>query len=182
MLEMSLVLALIVIVASITYPSVDSFYRGLRVRAGADAIRAACTLARVHAMDEGRPYRVAILPGKGNYRVAPDGPEHWSGGSKNQTDGDTAHAIMIHEEALPSGVIFVTDPKDQAHPDGKSAEEVGSVDPAHWSTLATLAPDGTAEHDKEFTLRYQGTAPITLQLRALTGIVSIRQPGTEDNR
>ena len=65
LLEILLVMAVIVIIAAISFPSLEAMYGQTRVNAGGDSIRAALATARAHAVEEGIPYRVAIVPGKG---------------------------------------------------------------------------------------------------------------------
>src|SRR5262252_3738325 len=80
LLEMILVLTIVVILLSLAYPSFTSMQRQYRLEGAADAAKAGMASARAQAIEEGRPYRFAIVPGKGNFRVAPDSPAYWSGG------------------------------------------------------------------------------------------------------
>ena len=84
LLEILLVLALLVVLGALAFPSVEAMYGGIRLRAGADALGAALTNARAHAMDEGRNYRVAVLVGQGNFRVAPEGGGYWGNGTPSR--------------------------------------------------------------------------------------------------
>src|SRR5436305_1968804 len=79
LLELILVMAVIVALAAITYPSFEPMYRQFRMSAAADQLKAGLLHARAQAVEEGRPYAFAMLPGKGNFRVAPDGQQFWSG-------------------------------------------------------------------------------------------------------
>ncbi|TMQ33677.1 MAG: prepilin-type N-terminal cleavage/methylation domain-containing protein [Planctomycetota bacterium] len=77
--EVVLVLALLVLLAAITYPSLDAMYGDSKVTAAGDMVRGAWAEAQARAMDEGRAYRFAVIPNQGNYRVAPDSADFWSG-------------------------------------------------------------------------------------------------------
>jgi prepilin-type N-terminal cleavage/methylation domain-containing protein len=171
--EMVLVLAVLVVLAAVTYPAFDAMYGGYRVTGAADVIRAAWASARAHALDEGRPYRFAVVPGKGNYRIAPDSPEFWTGNGPQQ---DGPNPAFVLEEALQK-VRFV-------HPDalrdggtelsGDASLPVGSIDPGMWSLVATFMPDGSAREDIEIVLHGRGARPLLLKLRGLTGVVTTK--------
>src|SRR5438874_4807621 len=104
LLELMLVLAIIVVMAAIAYPSATAMYGHLRLSQAADAVRAAWAEARAHAIDEGRPYRFAIIPDQGNYRVAPDSPEFWGSSSQEQASADAINPPFFLNEALPKGL------------------------------------------------------------------------------
>ena len=63
--ELVMVLAVLVVLAAVLYPLFDGLYAEMRVSQAADQVRAGWAEARAHAMNEGRPYRFAILPGQG---------------------------------------------------------------------------------------------------------------------
>ena len=73
LLELVLVMTILVMLAAISYPSIDAMYGSYRVQAATDQVRAAWAEARTHAANEGRPYRFSIVPNKRNFRVAPVG-------------------------------------------------------------------------------------------------------------
>src|SRR5437764_12475102 len=104
LLEVALVLAVILVLAAIAVPSLESMYGDVKLTAATDMIRARCADARARAIEEGRAYRFAIMPGQGNFRVAPDTADYWSGGSGGGT-GDTTQALVIEEE-LDEGITF----------------------------------------------------------------------------
>jgi|SRR5262245_13053303 len=160
--EICLVLAILVVLAAIAYPSIESLRADFRVTAAGDATRAAWAQARAHAMNEGRPYRFAIVPNKGNYRVAPA--------------GDSESSSPVIEDVLPEGVPFSTveairsGALDRA---GDVALPVGTVSPEMWVTVATFFPDGTArgmdDDDVTVTFYVPGARPLQVKLRGLTG-------------
>jgi prepilin-type N-terminal cleavage/methylation domain-containing protein len=176
LLEMTLVMALIVILASLSYPAIGAMYAETRLQAGSDAVRAAWAEAQGHAVEEGRAYRFAIVPGKGNYRVAPDASEFWSG------DGaayDPENPSYILEDSLPKGMMFPDSggrPMDVLVDDYSDTpadkEKVGT---GQWVTYATFLPDGTSVEDVDLPLEYTGCRPLTLHLRSLTGTVTVQR-------
>src|SRR5947199_3954516 len=90
LLEVSLVAVLILMLAMIAYPSIESIYGGVRLTAAADLIRARWADARAHAVDEVKPYRFAIIADTGRFRVAPDTTDHWDRGGLPPDDFDDA--------------------------------------------------------------------------------------------
>jgi prepilin-type N-terminal cleavage/methylation domain-containing protein len=173
LLEVVLVMAIIIIFAAISYPAIDAMYAGARVEGASDAVRAAWADAAGHAVNEGRAYRFAIVPGKGNLRVAPDGAEFWNG-EGGTANADPDNPAYILQSSLPKGMVFPDESgnvpqvavNDSSLPDDNVP--VGS-----WVTWVTFLPDGTAQDDAEVFLQYPGTRPITLRLRALTGTTTV---------
>jgi hypothetical protein len=159
-------------------PSLNTMFAEYRLTAAADAIRAGWETARTQAMNEGQPYRFAVVPDKGNYRIAPDSPEFWStGGSTTGAEGSPR--AFERNGTLPRGVRF-RNPDGlgaiggTAEGSGDSALELDAVSPDQWSTVATFLPDGTTREDVTIVLDCEGTRPIVIQLRSLTGTVKVR--------
>jgi type II secretory pathway pseudopilin PulG len=176
LLELVLVMAIMVMFAALSFPTIQSMYADSKLQSGSDAVRAAWAEAQAHAINEGRPYRFAILPGKGNYRVAPDSAEFWNGdgGGGEGTDSDNPPYML--ENTLPKGIVF---PDGNGHvPDGlvnegdQSEEKVAA---GQWVTSAIFLPDGTAQDDVDVLLQYPGCRSLTLQLRALTGTTTVQR-------
>lgn len=158
LLEMLLVLALLVILGALAYPSVDGMYSGIRLKAGADNLRSALAQARAHAMDEGCSYRFGVVAGQGNYRVAPEGADYWGDGAP-AAPADPDNPPLVLEDKLPKGIVFTLD-------------DLGGGG-GGWVPVVTFLPDGTATDDRQFTLRLPGCRPVIVRLRALTGTVTL---------
>jgi hypothetical protein len=168
-----LVLALLVILAAIAYPSLDTLLGTFRMNAAADMIRAQWADSRAYAMNEGQAYRFAVVSGKGNFRVAPDNPDYWSG--NDPAAPDPTNPPLVVDDALPRGVRFATPDNYQTTMDsGDSAMPVGTVDPNSWTTIVTFLPDGTTKEDVEIVFTGNGARPLDIKLRALTGAVTVR--------
>jgi Tfp pilus assembly protein FimT len=166
-------MALLVILAAVVYPSFDSMVSSYRVQAASDMVRAAWASARARAMDEGRPYRFGVVPGKGNYRVAPDSPSYWGGSGSGSDSTDNADDALVLEEALPKGVRFTTaDSMQQVDQSGDSSLPTDSANPSMYTTAAVFLPDGTARDDVEIIFQAKGTRPLFLRLRGFTGVVT----------
>src|SRR5262249_6934381 len=172
--EMVLILAVLVVLAAIVYPSLDGMFGDYRITAAADQVRAAWAEAQAHAMDEGRPYRFAVIPGKGNYRIAPDSGEFWAGGNSPSDNSGTPPFVL--ESALPKGVRFAAgEGPDSRAIDlgGDSAAPAGSLDPSAYSTMTVFLPDGSASDDVRVAFSAKGGKPVVLKLRGLTGVVTM---------
>jgi prepilin-type N-terminal cleavage/methylation domain-containing protein len=179
LLELMLVMALLVILGALCFPTLESMYGHFRVTAAADEVRTAWAQARAQAMNDGTPYRFSVVWNKGNYRIAPDTGDFWGGNGAAPAATDPANPALVMEAALPKGVRF-TSPKQ---PGGGSLDQGGdsalppdSVDPGSWATAVTFLPDGTAREDVEMVFRTAGASPVVLKLRGLTGVVTTGNP------
>jgi prepilin-type N-terminal cleavage/methylation domain-containing protein len=174
--ELVLVLALLVILASLAVPSLDAMLGTYRVTAAGDAVRGAWAQAQAHAMNDGRPYRFSVVPHKGNYRIAPDAAAFWSG-TGGSSAADQASPPWILEDALPKGVRF-NDPHAPAAASSEGGNDTllppGSTDPGAYVTAVVFLPDGSARDDRELVFGTRGARSLVLKLRALTGVVTTR--------
>lgn len=175
LLELVLVLALLVVVAALIIPSAESMHGQFRLTQGTDSIRAAWASARAYAMEEGRPYRFAIIPNQGNYRVAPDSPEFWAGGGQPQGPNDSPNPPLVLSKSLPKGLRFSAPDAPAAPVQGtESSLPPDSINPEMWSSRTIFLPDGTASEDVEIVFGASGTMGKVMKLRALTGAVSVK--------
>jgi prepilin-type N-terminal cleavage/methylation domain-containing protein len=172
LVEITLVLALIVILGAIGYPSIDAMYAGVKVEAATDAVRGAWSEAQAHAINEGRPYRFAVVPGKGNFRVAPDSEEYWGGSTPAYNPDDPA---IVNEGTLPTGIPFAMGGSGPPAASNDTVLSPGSVSPGQWVTAAIFLPDGTAQDDVDLPLELAGARPAIVHLRALTGVVTVER-------
>lgn len=177
LLELMLVMAILVVMAAIAYPTAESMYGHLRLSQAADAVRGAWAQARARAIEEGRPYRFAIVPNQGNFRIAPDSPEFWGSSGPTQGAGDPANGPLLLNETLPKGLRFSAPdaPAASGPAQGESSLPKDGVSPDLWSTRTIFLPDGTASQDVEIVFGASGTMGLVMKLRALTGAVTVRQ-------
>jgi prepilin-type N-terminal cleavage/methylation domain-containing protein len=161
LIEVLLVMALLLALGAIAYPTLSAMYGDVRVKAAADEVRAAWTEARARAIEDGRAYRFAVEPGTGKFRVAPDSGEFWDGGSGGASDENSAPP-HVQDDELPNGIVFEASadlPSDGA-----------------WTTVAVFNPDGSCQADTEITLREDdGSTPVVVRVRAMTGAISVRK-------
>lgn len=182
--EVILVLVLLATVAILAFPQLDNMGGPFRLTQAADMVRARWAQARAQAINEGRAYRFALVSGKGNFRIAPDSPDYWSGGEPPADPGSSTPPLVL-EETLPKGVRFVPIEDFQgssAGPAGDAGVPSSGDDHGPWSNAVTFLPDGTASEDKELVFTTTGAQPIVVKLRALTGAATVRKLATDANR
>lgn len=166
--ELCLVMAILVVLAAVAFPVFDAWQGEFRVEAAADSVRAAWARARSAAIDQGTAYRFGIVPGTGNYRIAPDSASSWAGGDAPPAPEGQSPPVVV-EDVLPKGVRLTTSDA----PDVAAADRpAGAVDPSQWVTAAVFLPDGTARDDVRLTLAASGARPLVLKLRGMTGAMT----------
>ena len=171
--EVVLVGAVLTILAAVSYPTLKNMYGYHKLNGAVDSVRAAWAEARSRAIDEGRPYRFSVEPNGSHYRVAPDEDDYWSGGSGPANDPNGKALVL--EKALPGGVRFALG--DEAPAADDAAPDNGKEDckaSGNWSTGAVFLPNGTARDDVKITFQVRGVRPTAIQLRGLTGNVSVQ--------
>ncbi len=159
-LEVLLVLAILIVIMAVAYPTLDGMYGDARVQAAADDVRGAWAEARVRAIDTGIPYRFAVKPNQEKYRVAPDSSEFWGGSDDSDADGRIDDGQTI-TGSLPKNIVFTLD---------TDAPDSGGG----WRTVATFLPDGTSKDDARVVLRADGCQPLVVSVRSLTGITRVQ--------
>jgi prepilin-type N-terminal cleavage/methylation domain-containing protein len=184
--EVILVLVILLVLGAVAVSSMDSTFAHYKVTAAADMVRGAWAEAQSHAINEGRPYRFAIVPNKGNFRVAPDGAGFWAGGSGTAQQDDPSNPAFVREGALPKGVRFSINsaqPADSFDQGGDSSAPLESTDISQWSTVATFLPNGSAVEDLvEISFGARAAKSIVLRLRGITGVVTMKSPESGGNR
>ncbi len=175
--ELVLVLAILVILATLAVPSYQNAMSSMRMTESADTLRTAWATARAHAINESRPYRFAYVPNQGNYRIAPDSADFW-GGSGAAQEYDPENPSYVEEQTLPKGVRFSSADAIQSvqgndYGSGDTSLPIGSIQPSQWTTAVVFQPDGSAE-DVEVIFTATGNAPLSVKLRGLTGAVTVK--------
>ena len=169
LLELLLVMAVLVMLGAVFYPSIESSYGYFKVTGAADAVKGAWAQARSRAIQDSMPYRFAVVPGSARFRVAPDKPEFWAGNPPDQQDSDNPPLIL--EGKLPGGIVFALNGSAPSSGGSTKDDEADKapVDPSAYVAVAVFLTDGTAREDAVIPLEVAGVKPIKLRLRALTG-------------
>ncbi|MBI3410663.1 MAG: prepilin-type N-terminal cleavage/methylation domain-containing protein [Planctomycetes bacterium] len=158
--ELVLVLALVVVAASLAFPIADSLLNPNRVNAASDCIRAQWAEMRGRAMSEGRAYRCMAIDKGGKFRIEPDDAD----------PGATSSDGWVFEGELPEDVVMVKD-------EGTLMAATAPLIPgSEYELVAVYLPDGTARNDVLLSFGLPGLRPLTLQIRSLTGAVSFYDP------
>jgi Tfp pilus assembly protein FimT len=174
--EVMVVMAILVVISALSFPSLASMYGSYKMNGSVDAVRAAWADARARAIEEGRPYRFAVEPDGSSYRVAPDNDDYWQAGT-NGPDNDPNGKGLILEHSLPSGVRFSVNGESVAElPNEPDNDIIGEkeVTTSNWSPAVIFLPDGTAREDVRIVFRVRGVRSTSLQLRGLTGNVTVQ--------
>src|SRR5438270_551029 len=138
LIELIIVVAIMVIAAGIAVPIIRSVLSDTRQSSSGDAVRAQLAETRARAMDEGRPWRLAYLPGTGFYQYAPEDAD-WS---QVQTYPDLK--VDLVRDSLPEGIIF-----------GATQQEIlngGGAAGSKWITIAVYLPAGNARPPEDPTM------------------------------
>lgn len=166
LLELLVVLALLIILATVTIPTFSGIRGNADQKAAADQVRGRIADARGLAMQEGVPYRLAVHQDGSRLRLAPDVPEF---GQLPTSAVVTSSATAI-EVALTNATVKVV--ADTASGDQRTADGSG------WITVGTFLPDGTCrEDDSLIEVRETGfETPIRIRLRGVTGSARVLRP------
>jgi len=162
LIEIVLVVVIIMIVTGLTIPVIRSMLIDSRSTAAGDMIRARLADARSRAMEDGRPWRVAYLPGSGVIQFAPEESQEWQQMAQQPTE-----QVDLMRDVLPTDIVF-----------GKTMEEIsgntGDASPGNsWETLAVYLPAGDAREDHVAYFGKTGYLPRRVLLRGLTGAVTL---------
>lgn len=173
LLELIVVLGIILIASAMTIPTIQSYSGSHRLTAGVDSVRGAMADARARAIEQGRPYRLAVDPRGTAYRVAPDQPEYWDG--SNGPSDDPNGRGMVLEKSLPGGVWFTVNGQGVPEPPASDSLQEKVPSGVEWQPVAVFLPTGTAREDAVLRFQVRGCKPSTLRLRGLTGSVTVQK-------
>ncbi len=173
-------LAVILVVASLTLPALDRPFAKSKVRDAAKQLRVALARARLEAIRTGAPQRFRYQPGTGIYEIstnstaegggfAPVAPEDTidpasASGDTAPMDG-TADASAARY-ALPEGIVFFDPLAPEAPP--LEADTVPSETAESWSAPIVFYPNGRSFNA---VVRLHGNYNyyVDVMLRGLTG-------------
>lgn len=152
LLEIILVVAIVVVLVSVTYPTLNVMYEQQKLSSAADSYRAALLTARSRTIEEGQPYRVAIIPGMGNFRVAPDSDPSWGGGGTGSAGTNAGIQPYIFEGTLSKGIsLSLASAPQRPQATGDTVLPLNTATGSQWTTTAVLLPDGRARTDVSIT-------------------------------
>ena len=154
-MESMAVLAVLLIIAAVTFPT----FRGLKgnsdQKAAADVVRGRIADARGMAMEYGQPYRLAISADGTRIRLAPDVPE-FADLPAADTPGGAVTCLESRLDKATAGLVASDD-------DAPGAE-------GEWLTVGTFLPDGTCREVGSVVAVHEANfPPIRIQLRGVSG-------------
>lgn len=194
LVEILLVLAVLVVFAGMTVPSVMRMFSQQKITGSAERVREAIASARFRAIESGIIYQFCCEANGQRYVVVPFEPDH-----VNSSSGQSGPVTLLSRASgnLPKGLVFsstviktmssssmsnsTTSPAISA-PSHKLAP--GSLDGlpkasdlagANWSIPILFNPEGSANADIEITISDAASQHVKLHVRAFTGAVSMER-------
>ncbi len=194
LLEVLLTLSLLVVLASLTWPSLGRPMAAQRLRESADQVRVELVRARVHAMSTGQPHVFRYAANGNAYAVemqnteddGSDTASNASGDGKStataNTGGDLESGRETRQRRLVERVRFVSDQTSSpsASQPAATSAQASAVDDADLSQAIVFYPDGTCS-DANLRLENEYNQTIDLSLRGLTGVVLVSQVGSGES-
>jgi len=176
--ELVLVMAIMLILAALVAPMIfDAMYTGAKVNAAADVVRTRWLECQTHAVEEQQPYRFAVIPNTGKFKIEPwpqanGGDQGGSGMPSDPGSSDSSKKGVTIEDRLPQGIRFGT--KDA--PVNIHGDESENGD---YVTVAIFMIDGLAQDDVEISFGGPGVATVTIRLEAASGTSHVVQSNNQ---
>jgi Tfp pilus assembly protein FimT len=173
--ELLIVATLLVLIASLTVPSLIGALSDARLDASSDMIRARMADARSMAMEKGCAVRFGFSPGTGQFQIAADDSPLWGTFQTSDAVEDDEH---MRGELLQD-VIFGTDVNSISNATSATPSnnwQLGGIFLPDGTGRASVNPDGTTVDDVTFYFGRVGFSPMAVQFRGLTGAVRIFDP------
>jgi type II secretory pathway pseudopilin PulG len=176
LLEITLTLALLVLIVSLVWPALEAPFAAQRLKAAADQLRADFTQARTAAMNSGRTQLLSFDAATGTYAVVPVDDGAASDPFSPPSDVVSVAPGQIAGRPLPEGVTFhEVAALDDVTPPPATVASFGP--PPTAGTAATTQsvyfhPDGTTSSAR-VTLANDRAMFIDVRLRGLTGATAV---------
>lgn len=170
LVEVLLVLALLVVLAAVAWPSLEPSLASVELRKSADRIRMEWTRARVESLSTGSTILFRYEP-QGNLYCLQRQPEpQFSPGAAESVSAQLVEDSQSREYFLPEKISFL----ESEISDGAVGSLETNLDSAagEWSEPITFYPDGSAS-DARLVLGNERQQCIEISLRGLTGTVRV---------
>ena len=170
LIELMLVMAILVLVAALSAPSIQQTFAKQALEKGADRVRVAMGQARVRSIKNGDIYAVFFLEGGAWFNVAPFSQVQQQAGlaSSRQNLASTRKQSNFEDDLLPQGVKFAA---GITPIDARAAETLSTNDNSGSIRPILFYPDGTSQ-DAKLVLQNEKGNFVELQLRGLTGLAT----------
>jgi len=171
MVEIVLVMAILVIIATLAVTRFTRSYSGVYLKRGADIVRAEMGKARVRAMRTGDIYAFYYVPGSNQFTVGSFSELAEIAITPN--DDNLAGAFQFFNQLLPQDIYFSgesvqMDSRAQFATDQAGSQNLNDLRPV------LFYPDGTAQNAK-LTLAHRNGSTILITLRGLTGNAAVSE-------
>jgi prepilin-type N-terminal cleavage/methylation domain-containing protein len=191
LIELILVLAILVVITAMAWPSLDRPLSNQRLRKAADAIRTEWTRTRVKAMTEGATYVFRYTLDEDGYSIETQGDADFmpqvgstpSFGGTVMADTEVAgQSAKYTKRTLPEKIIFSSGETtyDTRACMISSSDEFGSPIDSGGSDPILFFPDGTTSTARLSLLNTEYNYEIELTLRGLIGAVSVSDTYTAE--
>ena len=165
LMEVILVMALVLVVAGISVPVIQTMMDDARQTAAIDMVRAKTAETRARAMESGVPWRLAYIPNTGVFQLAPDDSTDWESMEQPFMEKEG-----LYRDTLPKGIVFGVNAGDII-----GASEAGAAG-SEWHTIGVYNYEGSAREDSITYFGKAGIPPMAIELRGLTGTPTMRTP------
>lgn len=181
LIEICLVLALLVVIASFALPMLGGAMERRSLTSGASLLQAGWTRARLAAMQSGQTYVVRLEPKGSRFQVlsidqlalpekqeiTPEGPD---------SENSVYDILRFFKTRLPDGIKFANANIGSSN---QLTATMGTAGDGPWSSPILFHPDGTTS-DASVVLMNEPGQTIRVSLRGLTGTAIASDVGRED--
>lgn len=174
LIEILLVLAVLAVLAGIALPALVQFSTEQAIRGASETVRSQLDLARMRAIETGKPYQFLYEPDGTHFLILPAerdiAPAATFGASlatnpiHTATSGEIADGLIFH-----AGPGLVARGHRLHLEDLAELPNAGILQQIQWSAPITYQPDGTAD-EVTFRIADQNQRFIELSVRGLTGM------------
>jgi len=162
-----LVLALLVVLASVAWPALEPAIASVELRKSAERIRVEWSRARVEALSTGRTVLFRYEPDGNRYLLEYQAePGFRPGGEPQELSGEEPQS---RESTLPERIAFIEGEISEV-----ASGETAAAAEGEWSEPIVFYPDGSASN-AWLVLENQRGQSIEVSLRGLTGVVSVSE-------
>lgn len=180
LIELILVLAIMVVVASLAVPAIQRTIQSQAIRNAADRIRVAMGKARVQAIRQGEVQALFYFQNGGWFDVAPLAEFQQVASRRNAREAsqDTGGASDLEDDLLPDDIVFIAGEREN---DSRSAAALENATGASGMEMILFYPDGTSQ-DATVTIQNDVGDQWIVELRGLTGLARSVRSDPEANR
>lgn len=188
--EMLLVLALLVSLLAVTFPTLGRLQVEYQLKQGAELVRLQVTSARLHALESGIDYQFRYEPGGKHFLAVPadyQAVQAQATAAKNNPSGAATAGYWKTQGEFQVKVKFSADASKLLNSQSQAQapqplppeflvgfENSGALTSVVWSPPLIFKPDGSAQ-DFAVEIENEAGAYVTLEVRGITGGTHLSQ-------